>query len=523
MDEAYQVIILPADDELQLSWSIAEDYYLYRHQFAVKIEGVDRTHDLQIEPGLAKTDEYFGDVEVFYNNANMVISGLNGSKRIRLELKSQGCADAGLCYPPRKQWFDIDLSTNLITELPDPSRPKIESPAKKDQNMGLWLAAALAFAGGIILNLMPCVLPILTLKVLGFAQAPANSLRSHGWFYAAGVISSFVLIAAILITLKAAGQAIGWGFQLQAPWFVAALTYLFFVLALSLMGLLELGNRFMGIGQKLTEKSGHTGSFFTGVLATTVASPCTAPFMGSALGFAMTQSWLAALIIFAFLGAGMAFPFVLLSHLPKLGRWLPQPGLWMERFKQAMAFPLLATAIWLLSVLSGQTGTSGVSLVLVGCLLLALAAWWPTGKSSRLSKPLLLAIVLASLLHPSLSTSHDDQPGADSFQREQITRLRNEGHSVFVNVTADWCITCIANERLVLGTETTAKAFDDKGVVYIKADWTRYNPAISALLEEYGRSGIPLYLLYPADPDRPALMLPQLLTQTNVAAALAEL
>jgi thiol:disulfide interchange protein DsbD len=373
---------------------------------------------------------------------------------------------------------------------------------------------------------MPCVFPVLSLKVLSFADHRDQRSGLHGLVYMAGVVGSFLVVAAALLTLKAAGSAIGWGFQLQQPWFVAALGYLFFAMGLSLSGFWELGGQWMGAGGQLAAKSGYSGSFFTGILATLVASPCTAPFMGSALGFAITQPPLQALSVFAALGFGMALPVLLLSLSPRLLAYFPKPGAWMERFKQALAFPLYATAIWLCWIVGRQTGASGMAVVLTGALALTLALWlWRFGWAARGVAAASLALALVLLGSPFLQTAADQPHTAAAgeswqpYRASTLAELRAAGKPVFLNVTADWCITCLANEKVALGTAVVKNALVSSGTTYLKGDWTHYDSEITALLGQFGRNGIPLYVFYPAGGGEP-VVLPQLLTPNLVAATL---
>jgi thiol:disulfide interchange protein DsbD len=383
----------------------------------------------------------------------------------------------------------------------------------------------LAFMGGAILNLMPCVFPILSLKVLSFARSTDHDRHLHSWLYTAGVIASFVLVAAALIGLKQAGNAIGWGFQLQSPGFVIALAYLFIAMGLSLSGVVELGSNLMNAGSGLADRGGLGGSFFTGVLAVVVASPCTAPFMGTALGFAVSQPPLIGLTVFAALGAGMAAPLLLFSYSGAARRVMPKPGPWMETLKQFLAFPLYGTAIWLLWVAGRQTGVNTMATALSGALLLALGLWiwnhnhWRRGLAVAC---LAGAVGLGSMrgLDPARAGVAGAEGGKLAWSDQIVAELRRDGRPVFVDVTADWCITCKANEAAVLLTEDVSRAFDDHGVVYMVADWTNHDARIAALLERHGRTGIPLYLMYPADTRLEPLILPQLLTRKTVLEAL---
>jgi thiol:disulfide interchange protein DsbD len=342
----------------------------------------------------------------------------------------------------------------------------------------------LALAGGAILNLMPCVFPILSLKVLSFARSSAHDRHVHSWVYAAGVVVSFVLVAALLIALQLAGSAIGWGFQLQSPGFVIALAYLFIAMGLSLSGMIEFGGSLMNTGSGLADRGGLSGSFFTGVLAVVVASPCTAPFMGTALGFAIGQPPHVALLVFAALGAGMAAPLVLLGYSGLARKIMPKPGAWMETLKQLMAFPLYATAIWLFWVAGRQTGVNTMAAALSGALILALGLWlWRYGKWSKAAALacLLLAVSLGAWRAGDDGATKPQALGAGqiAWSEQGIADLRAQGIPVFVDVTADWCITCKANESAVLLTDEMTAAFASHGVAYMVADWTNYNADIA--------------------------------------------
>ena len=395
-----------------------------------------------------------------------------------------------------------------------------------------------ALLGGLILNLMPCVFPVLSLKVLHLASSSQGHIkqqRLHGVAYAAGVMLSFLALASVLLALQAGGAAIGWGFQLQKPWFVGALVFLFFVMGLSMSGVVEFGTSLMGVGSRLQEKEGYSGSFFTGVLASVVASPCTAPFMGAALGFAFTQSAPVALTVFLALGFGMALPFLVLSFMPNLARVMPRPGAWMLTFRQFLAFPLYLTAVWLLWVLGQQGGETAMAMVVAGCVLLAFASWlWQHRHSSMgIMQQLRMALVLVStlaagsvLFSPLLQSGTGSamtvsgEENYEPYSADRLAALRSEGTPVFVNMTAAWCITCLVNESVALGSDTITAALAEKGVTYLKGDWTNNDPAITAVLREYETSGVPLYLMFPADPSKPAEVLPQILTENIVLDAL---
>ncbi len=541
VEKAYRLLVTPQADKLLLQWDIADGYYLYKSRFAAALQNGEEL-TLQLPGGIEKQDEYFGDVEVFYQQVTAELPLPADSKNLEVQITSQGCADAGLCYPPYTQSFKIDFASNSAVLLDkanvdqppsaqmtaDSSTP-VSTATTTAAPTSFWLMALFAFLGGAILNLMPCVFPILALKVMGLVQANAESpaqRRLHGFSYTAGVLVSFLIVAGLLLGLRSAGAALGWGFQLQSPWVVAGLIYLFFVLGLSLSGFVEFGGRWAGAGQGLTEKGGAVGSFFTGVLAVIVASPCTAPFMGAAMGFALVQPVPVGLAVFLALGLGMAAPFLLLVSVPALARLLPRPGAWMNTFKEILAFPLYATVVWLLWVIGRQTGADGMAAVLGGCLLLVLALWlWRLGnmppRAAAVAAGLLAAVILASpLLHTSSARGGSDEA---AYSSERVLDQRTGGKPVFVNVTADWCITCLANERVALSSKAVKAAFASNEVAYLKGDWTNSSPHITALLAEYGRSGVPLYLLFPADPSAPAIVLPQLLTPGIVIDALNSL
>jgi thiol:disulfide interchange protein/DsbC/DsbD-like thiol-disulfide interchange protein len=412
----------------------------------------------------------------------------------------------------------------------------------------VFSAMFFAFLGGVILNLMPCVFPVLSIKILSLVQqlgADAGKIRAHGWVYLLGVVLSFTLIAGLLIGLRAGGAQIGWGFQLQSPWVIGLLVYLFFLIGLNLSGYFEIGTSVMGLGESLVQRQGYAGSFLTGVLATVVAAPCTAPLMASAVGFALTQSNVVALTIFACLGLGMAAPYVILCYSPALLKALPRPGHWMESFKEFLAFPMYATAVWLVWVLTQQTGSTGVLGILGGVLILVFAIWLARDVQGGLRKrrlQLILALVV-SLIALALpfqlpagagDTSTDTSeaagdarargyagPDYSAYSPSKLSSLRQKG-PVFVNLTAAWCITCKVNEAVALDRATVRTAFESAGVQYLKGDWTNEDPDITRLLEAYGRSGVPLYLLFSGSQGE-ASVLPQILTEGIVLEALKRL
>lgn len=530
VEEAYRLAIDVIDSRhLRLFWQIEPRYYLYKDRFKWTITTQSKkklSSSAVFAEAIEHEDEYFGKMEVYYRSADISLTIAESTEPLIINITSQGCADAGLCYPPYTQRFAVDMNKANIEALPiaqhgEPFQTISITATDTPPLTTLIYMVLLAFIGGTILNLMPCVFPVLSLKVLGFAQTDAKQQHLHSWIYACGVVTSFVIVALLLITLQKAGSAVGWGFQLQSPVFVILLAYLFVVMGLSLSGTFELGGQWMGLGSSLANQHSLSGSFFTGVLATLVASPCTAPFMGTAIGFAVSQSALTALIIFAALGSGMAAPLVVLSYSSFLRKIMPHPGSWMVIFKQAIAFPLYATAIWLLWVAGRQTGVNGMSIALFGCLLLVLGLWfWHSSRWRKAASAVCFLGALALLGSPLLKAKQDENTlnSIDAYTPQRLQELRSAGRPVFINVTADWCITCIVNERTALSNQQVLDAFTQKNIAYLKADWTNYDAEIAHLLKQYQRTGIPLYLLYPGDSDQEASILPQLLTKTIILA-----
>ncbi len=364
-------------------------------------------------------------------------------------------------------------------------------------SIGLAQAGLLALAGGLLLNLMPCVFPVLFIKALGIARLGTShrrEVRLHGLAYTAGVLATFGLLAGALVALQQSGAVIGWGFQLQHPAVILLLAYLMVVIGLNLAGVFSVAGG-ANLGADLAARPGHAGAFFTGALAVIVATPCTAPFMGVALGFAVTQPPPVAIGIFLALGLGMALPFLLLSLFPGVARLLPKPGAWMEAFKQFLAFPMFATAAWLVWVLAQQAGPTGVIAALGGMILIAFGAWlWNLAPR-----------------------------GAGRIVSRAVGSLRADGKAVLVNLTAAWCITCQVNERLALSSAAVGAALAHGGIVALKGDWTNGDPVITRYLAEFGRNGVPLYVLYPADRGGTPMVLPQLLTEAIVLEAIVGL
>ncbi len=440
---------------------------------------------------------------------------------------------------------DVPVSKLVITyEMPTGEKAGVRVStlmggeiAPQGEGFGGFAKAILfAILGGIILNLMPCVFPVLSMKALSLVHLKGESNKTaqiHGLAYMAGVILSFVVIAGILIAIKAAGAQVGWGFQLQNPAVTLALTYLFFTLGLNLAGFFDVAISLSHAGDSLTRRHGLEGSFFTGVLATLVATPCTAPFMAGALGYALTQPPYIALLIFVFLGFGLSLPYLVLSFVPTTRHWLPRPGLWMEQFRQFLSFPMFLAACWLLWVLSQQINHMGQFAAILGMLAIAFAIWaFKTrpknigGKAifltlSALAMAFMVSTFFVIHLEDSVSASgtkySKEDKNWDDFTRIKLDDALKGDAPVFVNMTAAWCITCKVNEKVALSVEDTKTLFKTMGITYLKGDWTNQNPEITNFLEEYGRSGVPLYVYYaPRDKQtgiRPEpVVLPQILT-----------
>ncbi len=402
---------------------------------------------------------------------------------------------------------------------------------------GLPFARALIFAllGGLILNLMPCVFPVLAMKAMALARLSGEAkrqVRLHAASYTAGVLAGFAAIGGGLLALRAGGAAAGWGFQFTEPAFVASMAWLMLAVALNLAGVFTIG-RPVGAGQALAGRGGHLGAFFTGALAVLLATPCTAPFMAAALGAALAMPPAPAMGVFLALGLGLASPYALLGLFPGLARALPRPGPWMERLRQFLAFPMLGAAVWLVWVLAQQVGPDGVLWTLAGGVVLA-AGLWALGlaqgggrgraaTAGRIAAGIAVLVALALLPRlsamPAIAAEAEASPGAEPWSAARLDALRTAGRPVFVNATAAWCITCQVNERVALRAQAVQDAFASRGIAYLKADWTRGDPAVTALLRQHGREGVPLYLYWAPGAAEPAV-LPQLLTESAVLGAL---
>jgi thiol:disulfide interchange protein DsbD len=403
----------------------------------------------------------------------------------------------------------------------------IPGPAPAPAMPPLGQILVFAFLGGLILNLMPCVFPILAMKAVTLARHAGRG-RGHALSYTAGVLVTFVALAGALLAARAAGSAAGWGFQFSSPIFVAGMTWLLFAVGLNLSGVFQIGAGLTGAGSGLAEKHGVAGSFFTGLLAVLVATPCTAPFMGVAVAAGLAAPPAVTVLVFAVMGLGLAAPYVALASMPGLARLMPRPGRWMEVLKQALAFPMYGAAAWLIWVVSQEAGPNGVLGTAAGLVLVGFAAWvFGTTQASavqprRFGQTLAIVAVLAALAvlsgistAPVGALAEAGDPGAEAFTPERLAALRAQGRPVFVNMTAAWCVTCLLNERVAIGTDQVRHAFAADDVTYLKGDWTRQDPAITAFLRQNGRDGVPLYVFFPGGGGQPEV-LPQILTEGAV-------
>lgn len=429
---------------------------------------------------------------------------------------------------PSETLAGVLVAGDDAVELSVPVAGAEVAAAAPASSLTLWSALLLALLGGVVLNLMPCVFPILSIKILGFVQGRTDdrrALRLHGLAFGAGVVTSFLALAAVLLALKATGDGAGWGFQLRYPVVVAALAALMVALALNLLGVFEIGQRAASVGGRLDQGEGLSGAFLSGVLATVVASPCTAPFMAGALGFAVVQPAPVALAVFGALGIGMAAPYVLLSFQPALLDKLPRPGPWMVTLRQVLAFPLLATAVWLVWVFGTLRDLDAAAVLLLALVVGALGAWawgrWPSGSPRRSlvagrATSLLAVGAAVALAGASLAPKAE---GWVAYDAAEVEALVAEGRPVFVDVTASWCLTCQVNKRTALASDAVNEAFAAHDVATVRADWTDQNPAVTAFLDRFDSAGVPLYVLFPGGVADP-VVLPVILTPGLIIDAL---
>jgi thiol:disulfide interchange protein DsbD len=424
------------------------------------------------------------------------------------------------------------------TPAPAPTQPEPAPKTAKPFTLSALLrASGLAFLGGLLLNLMPCVFPVLFLKGLALVNSgneERHKMRAHGFVYTAGILVSFWLLVGVLLGLRTAGGTLGWGFQFQSPVFLALMAGMLFFLGLSLAGQFEIGLSLTSAGGSLAARQGYTGSFFTGVLAVIVATPCTAPFMGAAIGYALEQSTAVTFAVFTALALGLAAPYVALTLQPAWTRLLPRPGAWMEVLRQAVSVPIFATVIWLAWVLGKAYGATLLAAFLGCFLLLAIAGWflgrWPAKRwSTMVAALILIAVIVLTVVAPGKlavvsETSSTSQTSGlwQPWSQAAVSRSLAAGQPVFVDFTASWCLSCQVNEKVALGQPEVEQAFQARNVVLMKADWTRHDEAITQALTALGRSGVPAYALYTPGQSEPVL-LPEVLTPGIVTDAVEKL
>lgn len=520
--------------QLLLRWTMPKGYYLYRDQTSLHLNAAGLSLGKPQWPqGTTKQDPHFGNVVVYFDQVELPVAiegDVAGRKQVAIEASFQGCQDGGLCYPLMTRAATVDLAggataTGETVAGPAPEAPPARAPAAA-LDVSLWTALLLALGGGLVLNLMPCVLPVLSIKAVGLiegGESPARR-RGHALAYTAGVLVSFVALGGVIVALKAA-----WGAQLQNPLVVMSLALVMFAVALSMSGVVQFGASLGNTGSGLAARGGLAGDFFTGVLAVVVASPCTAPYMGTAIAYALAAPVSQALLVFFMLGLGLALPFLAVGFVPALARLLPRPGAWMETLKQVLAFPMYLAAVWLAWVLANQRGADAVGLLLVAAVMLAMALWWfersryrSAGARALALLPLLLALApvyyLTRLPAPVAAAAAE---GTVAFTPEKLAELRKAGTPVFVDMTADWCITCKANEHAVLNTDAFRDLLKRTGATYMKGDWTNEDPAITAFLQQYHTPGVPLYVVFPRNGGE-GRKLPTVLTSSLVEEALTE-
>jgi thiol:disulfide interchange protein DsbD len=500
-------------------------------EFKATFQPANEGFRLAVETGQRESAATFfpEDQDILDNPATQKFTAT--AKGLILELKK----DANLASNPAQLNGVLELSGGRAFELT--ALPGTVAAAPSLSWLLLLRTSGLAFLGGLLLNLMPCVFPVLFLKGLALVHSghkELHKLRAHGLVYTAGILVSFWVLVGVLLGLRAAGATLGWGFQFQSPVFLALMAGLLFFLGLSLAGQFEIGLTLTSAGGSLAAKHGYAGSFFTGVLAVVVATPCTAPFMGAAIGYALASSAGVTFAVFTALALGLAAPYFALTLHPAWTRILPKPGAWMEVLRQAISVPIFATVIWLACVLAGAYGTGALLALLTSFLLIAIAGWflgrWPAKRwTAVVSAVILLGVFVLSVLAPkklivtSETFNATRQEGLwQPWSEEAVSRSLAAGQPVFVDFTASWCLSCQVNERVALGRPEVIQAFQSRNVVLMKADWTRHDETITQALAVLGRSGVPAYALYTPGESEPEL-LPEVLTPGIVIAAVGKL
>jgi thiol:disulfide interchange protein DsbD len=467
------------------------------------------------------TAEFFPATRDIVENAAPQHANSAGPQTLQLTLKKAPDAVTvpaleGLLLLPGAPATAYEVNVPVSREAgTEPAPP----PASASNSGGIATSILFAFVGGLILNLMPCVFPVLSIKVLSLVgNKEGTSAKTSSLVYTLGILVSFWILVGVLLALRSAGLHLGWGFQLQSPAFVAVLICFLFVFGLNLAGVFEFGQSFMGVGSGLAARSGYSGSFFTGVLATVVATPCTAPFMGTAIAFALAQPAVVCFAVFTSMALGLSLPFLLIAYIPVLARWLPKPGRWMETLKHLMAFPVFATVIWLLWVLGLQASVDGLVRLLISLLVLALAAWmwghWSQSRTVAVLSLLLAACAFAygvrtpasGITSGSRPVAHSGRLGWEPFTPEKLASYRSARQPVLVDFTAAWCLTCQVNEKVAFGDKQVQDRLVRGNIALLRADWTSYDPAITKTLTDYGRSGVPVYVLYAPGSDAPVFL-----------------
>lgn len=560
--------------------------YLYRDRISVKpISGFQFSADPRMPPAQFHEDPVSGRVAVYRSRVHLeypLVSGSalseSGAPPARVRVSYQSCSEAGVCFPPVSQDWDVRVSGAVAVPVAGGSSPflgrsapvpvvgpSVPAPPAPRAAVGpgsfaarvasfsgaFWFAMLLAFAGGAVLNLMPCVLPVVSIKALSLVSADPSRRVLHAWSYAFGVLASFAGIGLATVGLRQAGASLGWAFQMQDPRAVGIMALVILLMGLNLSGWWHMGGAWSGAGDRLTRGHGLRQDFFTGFLAVVVATPCIGPFMGSALAWSMSAPPLQSFAVFLALGAGLAFPVSIVGLVPSLSRWLPRPGAWMSRFRFWSAIPLYLTACWLVWVMWRQSSTGFA--VLWSMLALSVSLWvilrarratallpgsrlgsaWAGSRPIRSGLASLSIVALGFFMVPSL---HLFQGGSGSgavtagsiaarsssvrFDESQISRALRAGHPVFVNVTADWCLTCKLNERSVLDTDGFRDAIRASGAEVVRGDYTMSTPEVSSYLSRVGAAGVPLYMVY--RPDGSSVQLPQILTIDRVASELSQ-
>ena len=504
-------------DQAKLKLPVPQDW-----SASYALNGNDVVLNVAYDSGLLPLDQ-MTDVALYFKERGMVNNSANAESSFNQsnwQIK-QPSGDISIHEIPQSEVV-------IVYQDPSGQRNGIElaatyQAASMIQSDTTFLyAMLLAVLGGLILNIMPCVFPVLALKAMSLVHMQNESAREaklHGWAYTAGILLSFLVIALVLIGLKTLGAQIGWGFQLQNPLFVMFLIYLLALVALNLAGFFEVGSGFSHVGSKMASQQGLSGSFYTGVLATLVATPCTAPFMGVAIGYALVQPVYVSLSVFLALGFGLALPYLILASFPSSRSWLPKPGAWMIKFKEFLAFPMLATVAWLVWVLSIQADSYGVLVVLMGLVVLAMGIWLLrlSGHLRWLGWVFMLVSLWPFYAVYQAQSADGNEANWQAFNQASYTAALAGDEAVFINMTAAWCITCQVNEQVALNTEATKKVFVDEKIQYLKGDWTDFDAEITRYLEKYQRNGVPIYVYYgPKDAitgQRPEpQVLPQILT-----------